>query len=832
MMIRFTYCQNFASAETKEVEWDPFATVLMTFKSFPSKEASIRRAAFVGGVRADETKGRADDNIAVRTVATLDFDAPQGSLADIEFQLGMAMPCAFVAYSTFRHTPEVPRFRLCVPLSRPVSEAEYKVIVSDIERLVDLGPVDKCSFVMSQIMFLPSNREGVTPWSLRQDGEPWAVNLTEIAAPVRNADDADFEDLGDLQVLVASEPLDMGLAEIDALLENYPAEGKDYDEWVRVGMALYHQFRGSADGYGRWLAWSEKSSKHDARHMRTKWRSFGGDRNPVTMASIIHLAGGRRAAVEIAPTGNTFASLEAEARGLRSLEDYTRLRNKVGALGEAQLRGDMRMMLAGIAFDVFGKGANMTRAVINKAFKPAKGKEKGKDESEGFFGDSKTPEWATDIVYCSGENTLERVSTRHSVKPDAFRIAHAGEPEVIGAEIDAVTFLMRNNLIPHVDAKMYWPGFGSIFTDSSTGLTYLNTYERDGAEPCDELDEEGRTVVDRFLAHLNLTVGAERERRIVLDFMAFVYQNPGKRVQWALLLKGIEGNGKSYFFRVMQALLGKQASVVSTTAIDSAFTGWAEGSILACIEEIRISGVNKYAILDKMKPIISNDTIPVVHKGKNEKHIPNFTSYMMMTNHADAIPVGDNDRRYCVIFTRQTRKEDLFAELGGKEGASTYFEGLFGDLARRPDALARFFTDYKISADFSAAGRAPETEGLSDMRNMHISEDRENVENALADYACDIVSQNLIDVTYLNRMATADGKDMPMTSKLAHILSDMGYVQIEGRKVKINKAEDKHTVWFRRGSVVPSGQEMTSELAKNMTKDFFNNDKDFTDAPF
>jgi len=91
MMIRFTYCKNFASAETRETEWHPFATTLSTFKAYPSKEASVGRAAFVGGVRADETKGRADGNIAVRTVATLDFDAPQGSLADIEFQIGMTL---------------------------------------------------------------------------------------------------------------------------------------------------------------------------------------------------------------------------------------------------------------------------------------------------------------------------------------------------------------------------------------------------------------------------------------------------------------------------------------------------------------------------------------------------------------------------------------------------------------------------------------------------------------------------------------------------------------------------------------------------------------------
>lgn len=816
MMIRFTYCKNFASAETLERPWADMATSLSVFKAYPSKEASVAREAFVGGVRDDETKGRADGNITTRTVATLDFDAPKGSLDEIALQLELSLPCAFVAYSTFRHTPETPRFRLCVPLSRPVNEHDHRVAVNEIVRAVDLGDVDACSFVMPQLMFLPSHKQGVEPWSMRQDGPAWDCGEPSDAV------EADQDDFGDLEAMVAAEPLDMGVAEVDALLENYPAEGKEYDEWLRVGMALYHQFRGEPEGFKRWQSWSEKSPKHDARQMRMKWRSFGGAAKPVTMKSIIKLAGGRAKAVEITPTGSTFAALEAEAVAARTREAYTALRDRVSSMSEVQLHMDTRAMIASIAHTSFGKSAGLSLSEVKKAFKPAKVKR------DGFFGeDMDTPEWAMDYVYCAGEHTFERVSTRHSLKPDAFRLCYAGEVDVLASEMDAVTFITKNRLVPRVDAKMYWPGFEKIFTDSHTGLTHLNTYEKSGAEPCGALDDDGRAVIGRFMAHLALTIGSERERAILLDFMGFVYQNPGKRVQWALLLKGIEGNGKSYFFRVMQAILGSQASVVSTTAIDSTFTGWAEGSILACIEEIRISGVNKYAILDKMKPIISNDTIPVVHKNKDEKHVPNFTSYMMMTNHADAIPVGDNDRRYCVIFTRQTRKEDLFLELGGKEGASAYFGALFGDLERRPDVFARFFTDYEISADFSPTGRAPETEGLADMRNMHVSEDRENVETAIADYACDIVNQNIIDVTYLNRQAVMDGKDMPMTSKLAHILSDMGYVQIEGRKVKVNRVEDKHTVWFRRGSLVPTGQEVTSEMAKNMVRAFFNSDKDF-----
>ena len=55
MKIKYTYCQNFSSAETREAEWDAFAKTLSTFVAFPSKEASGAREAFVGGVRAYET---------------------------------------------------------------------------------------------------------------------------------------------------------------------------------------------------------------------------------------------------------------------------------------------------------------------------------------------------------------------------------------------------------------------------------------------------------------------------------------------------------------------------------------------------------------------------------------------------------------------------------------------------------------------------------------------------------------------------------------------------------------------------------------------------------
>ena len=45
----------------------------------------------------------------------------------------------------------------------------------------------------------------------------------------------------------------------------------------------------------------------------------------------------------------------------------------------------------------------------------------------------------------------------------------------------------------------------------------------------------------------------------------------------------------------------------------------------------------------------------------------------------------------------------------------------------------------------------------------------------------------VLDVTWLAKQCEIDGEMLPPTRTLAHILNDMGYQQIEGRRLKIQK---------------------------------------------
>jgi len=838
-MVDFTYCPNFATAESRTLPWEKFRDTLTRSVEYPNKEASKARGAFIGGPLKDPKRNRADDNIARRTVVVIDMDAVCVDIIEAELFLRMNLEWSFVAYSTFRHTPENPRIRICILLSRPVNQEEHRAIVAKLaEILKPIGELDACSFVWAQLMFLPSHQQGVEPWSLTIDAEPLPVEdwISVQSSDIRN-DDLGVGDLGDLELAIAQRPLDLTEADVDSILERWPAEPLDYDGWAEVGMALFHQFEGSEDGFRRWQVWSEKSSKHDPREMRTKWRSFGGRARPKTMASIIKHAGGLRQALELAPAGDTFVELETQAKDLADMGSYIEFRDRVRGLGETALPVAMRSALALAAYESFGKKGGMSKGEVKRDFRPARRRglgsvgEQSGSEMEGASSGAETPgggfsgpDWLADWVFCQSDGTFERVSVRHSIKRDAFRITYDSLPEVVAAETDAVSYARRICNLPVVAGLMFWPGAGPFF--EHRGLRYLNTYEPSGVEPCETLegDEDGQRVVKMFMQHVRNLIPSEREQRILIDFLAYVYQNPGRRVRWSTLLYGIEGAGKTYFFKVGQLLMGHNAKTVSTTAINSEFTGWATGARLINIDEIRISGVNKYAILDKMKPMISDDTISVIFKGKDERSVPNFASYMMSTNHADAIPVSDSDRRYCVITTRYTTKEELDAFHGGPEGVAAYFKTLFSETARRADAIACFLRDWKVDASFDPEGRAPETDGLSSMRSLNVSEDRDDLETAIEDFKGPIVSRELLDVTELNKMATIDGRNLPTRRALSHLLSDMGLTQIEGRRMKL-KNHEHHYVWYNRSR-------MTSEEAKRRVREFYDGDKDFSDTPF
>ena len=821
-LVPFTFCKNFAQAETKSASWPVFVASVTRSVEYPTKQASIARAAIVGGVREDEARGRAS-NVKMRTIATLDYDDLPGlTLNDIESQLTLWLDSAWVAYSTFRHTPDAPRIRVFVPLSRPVGPVEYAALVDKIADDLGLGKPDSCSKVMAQIFFLASHQPGVMPWSASEAGS--FLDVDSMGLDVE--EDSEISADGDmsLELAVAAQPLDLTEDAVDAILEAYPATDLDHGAWLDVGMALSHQYGGRAEGFNRWRKWSEKDLHYkndwvDEKNLavlRTRYKSMRGNLiKPLTLATIIKRIKDAGGSVELAPGGEVSTGLDDEAATVSDAASWSAFKTRVQGLNDNALPADRRAMLASIVHARWGKGAGVSLSEVKKALKRPK--------AERVVETVTAPPWIDNWVYAEADCLFVNKSlANYGIRREAFRAKYDRMPEVAAMDTDAATFALTMVKIPTVVRPMYWPGQPQMF--ETEGLSHVNSYHNSGIPPADVIDDDGQAAVDLFLAHVENTIGEPREREILLDFMSYVYRHPGQRVRWGLLLWGIEGNGKTYFWKIMQLLLGRNATLVNTSMIERPFTDWAVGARLIGIEEVRISGTSKWKILDQLKPMISNDTIAVEPKGLSRYHAPNFASYLLTTNHHDAVPVTDNDRRYCIIFTRQRDQDDLFEQHGGVEATGRYFTKLFAETERRADAIGRFLLDRPISSEFEPNGRAPITAGLAEMRGANVSDDKQIIDDALEDYASPIVNKHILDITHLNKQALMDGIDMPTNRTLSNILRDLGMRPVDQKRVKIKGMY--HFVWFR-----PSGAR-SSDDAVEAVRAWHVADKDFREPPF
>jgi len=279
----------------------------------------------------------------------------------------------------------------------------------------------------------------------------------------------------------------------------------------------------------------------------------------------------------------------------------------------------------------------------------------------------------------------------------------------------------------------------------------------------------------------------EEERELLLDFMAYTIQNPGTRIHWALVLLGTQGSGKTTIFHIMEAALGPNAKSVDGEEFCSNFNGYAEGSQFSFVEEIKIEGLQKYAILNRVKSIITNNVISVTRKGKDAKTVRNVTNYMMGTNFVDAIPLTEEDRRYAVIQTLKccTPRD---------------FEKVWWVINNQAEFILQWLKEYKISRNFRPKENAPKTPSTLQMIRNTSDVLAEHIEMALDD-STPLCNRGLISFSVLRDRLIADNTidqmmimDKRFSTRLGKKLLQMNYTNAPQKSHRIGK--NRHSLYI------------------------------------
>jgi len=285
------------------------------------------------------------------------------------------------------------------------------------------------------------------------------------------------------------------------------------------------------------------------------------------------------------------------------------------------------------------------------------------------------------------------------LKPEQFNAMYGGYVFALDSFNDKIT-------------KKAW----EVFTESQA-YNFPKAHSvcfRPELEPGAIVEEEGRRLVNTyspidtprlagdpspFLGHLAKMLPSPDDQAIILAYMAACVQHKGSKFQWAPLLQGTEGNGKSLIGSILAEAIGhRYTHKVNPQDIGNVFNAWVSGNLLAIVEEVYTA--DRREIIETLKWLITESRVPITSKGVDQATGDNRANFVMFTNHKDAIRKTINDRRNAIFFTAQQTKADKIRD--GMGGA--YFPVLYNWLRGGGYAImADFLYRYAIPAELNPA---------------------------------------------------------------------------------------------------------------------------------
>jgi hypothetical protein len=151
-------------------------------------------------------------------------------------------------------------------------------------------------------------------------------------------------------------------------------------------------------------------------------------------------------------------------------------------------------------------------------------------------------------------------------------------------------------------------------------------------------------------------------------------------------------------------------------------------------------------------------------------------NYIAFTNHSDALPLNDTDRRWFIVFTPFTNISEMDAIVGDR---SAYFRALYDDIEQHREELRKWLVEMPLSSLFSADSSAPQTSEKSSMVAMNVSHEEELVTAALADKGSGIGEKVVMLSSIAASISQKSGGEILGVKEIARVLTKLGWLKVQ-----------------------------------------------------
>lgn len=320
---------------------------------------------------------------------------------------------------------------------------------------------------------------------------------------------------------------------------------------------------------------------------------------------------------------------------------------------------------------------------------------------------------------------------------------------------DASKAVLSNSAFSKYDYLTYEPGEPVTFPKD--GMAWFNIYRPNILEPV-------KGDITPFMEHMNFLFPYKPERDIVLQWLAYTVQYPENKIRWVLLIQGNEGTGKSYLGEMMCVILGEyNVHIISNDILHEKYTGCFKRAKLIVVPEIMDNKKEQRDLMNKLKPIITDSKITIREMYKDPYTQRNLFNLLMFTNHDDAIPLNQGNRRFCIIASPAIQKEQ------------EYYETLFQWTIDNASALLYYFLQYDVSG-FHPNGQPPETKGKQIMVENSKSDLQKWIEQGIEDII-EPFNNDIIRTIDIEKHAP-DSLRKPTSQAIGRMLKQLGCEEI------------------------------------------------------
>lgn len=209
--------------------------------------------------------------------------------------------------------------------------------------------------------------------------------------------------------------------------------------------------------------------------------------------------------------------------------------------------------------------------------------------------------------------------------------------------------------IPAVDAMCFRPEHPDRIIEDGRRLL-VNMYRR----PKLRLVEGDP---GKFLDHMRRMLPHGNDFELLLSYFAYCAQNPGVKVQWWPIIVGAKGAFKSTWTEIMKRAVGAEYvhDVNSKQLVEgsSNFNGWIENKLFLGVDDIH--GKDRREFLEHFKPTVTNKSVPIEAKGREQVTGDNRANGLMTANDPSDVPIEKGERRYAPFFYAYLEAPEMWA---------------------------------------------------------------------------------------------------------------------------------------------------------------------------